>query len=201
MSHKKIGMSMRQVHWPRGLAAAAFFGLAALLAFSGCAGNQTKYELPFGSHMDVDALEASIVLTGEGEFVVNIVNNAPEPLNVDVRVGRTEIGYNYNSSSSKADKGYYSKWKVDYSPVTLAESESRDFIVTLTNPYQVTKTFHSNISIHVKGVKARWRFDSAVYDDDLFTDSKFLRSLNTTAYWHPKQYDENWREYEAHIAK
>ena len=65
MSHKKNGMSTIQVHWSTGFAS-ALFGLAVLLAFSGCAGNQTKYELPFGSQMDVDALEASIVLTGEG---------------------------------------------------------------------------------------------------------------------------------------
>lgn len=174
---------------------------AAFLLLTGCAGNQVVIEIPFGTSMDVMALVVSSVKTGEGEIVVNVINNAPEPLKVDVRLGRAEIGFDYNSSKKKKDYRIYSKWKVEWTPVTLQENETRDFIIRLTNTHDLSRTFTTAARVHVSGVKARWRFDIAVDDDDLFADSEFLRDLNRISYWHPKQIDENWRKYEAHIAQ
>ncbi len=173
--------------------------LAALLLFSACASGALITEVPFGSQAEMGPLNVSTSKTGEGEFLVVLSSTAPEDLKVDVRMGTTLIGRNYSSDNTGSNKDVISKFAVEGARTTVKSEWTREFPVTLTNWYQVTRDFHTILNVQIRGVKAKWRFEVPVEDLDLFADVKYLQQLNKTDYWHPRMIDDNWQRYLEHI--
>lgn len=175
--------------------------LLTLLSLSGCASGTLVTEVPFGSEAEVGPLVVSTAWTGEGEFLLVLSSTAPEDLDVDVRMRRTEIGFDYGRNASKIDPKFYSQFKIEKARRPIRSGEVHEFPVRLDNPHQVSRYFYTIVYVNVKGVDARWKFEIRLEDNQLFTDVKYLRQLNKTDYWHPRIIRENWEKYLTHIGE
>ena len=174
---------------------------AGLSLLSGCASGAQKYEVPFGTETVVDSFTVSSEKTGEGEFRITIISDAAEELDVDIRMRRTEIGFDYGSNRTALDPYFYTSFNYDTSRKTIRRGEVNIFNAQMENMYQISRYFYTVAYVKIRGEEALWRIDIRIEDENLFTDIRYLRQLNKTDYWHPRMIQENWEEYLNHIGE
>jgi len=175
--------------------------LALVLVLSGCATTTLKYEVPFGSEMEAGPFVVSSQKTGEGEFVITITSSVAENLDVDIRMRRTEIGYDYSTNRSGSDPYFYTSFEFDKPRRTIPSGDIVEFHARMKNKYQISRYFYTVAYINIRGEDSRWKLDIRIEDEYLYKDIEYLRQLNRIDYWHPKLIQENWDKYLEHIGE
>ncbi len=174
----------------------AVSGLAGVLVLSSCATGASVMEVPFGTEAVAGPFTVSTEKTGEGEFLLTLMSSAAEELSLDVRMKRTEIGFDYRgTNAAKNNPIVDAKFSVDGGRTSLAGGVRRDISIRLTNTHQVNRYFNTKVTIYIKGVDTKWRLGIPISDSELFEDIEFLRQLNKTDYWHPRIIEENRQKY------
>jgi hypothetical protein len=149
----------------------------------------------------VDSFTVSSEKTGEGEFRIILSSDLPEAIDVDIRMRQAEIGYDYRSTYNSMDPIFYSSFDIDNNEATIPGNGKTEFNVRMNNLYQINRSFYTNANIYIRTEDMRWKIFISIGDEELFKDVKYLRSLNTTDYWHPRMIQENWEEYLHHIGE
>ena len=196
MKNEELGHGIGRVWF-----ALIFFGVVGVLFLGGCASTTVKSEVPFGTETAVDPFIVSTEKTGEGEILLVLSSSASEEMDVDIRMRRTEIGFDYGRNPSNTDPKFYSQFEVDKPRRDIAPGAVHEFSIRLKNLHEVSRPFYTIVYIMAKDGESRWKITVRVGDDELFSDIKYLRQLNKTDYWHPRIIRENWEKYLQHIGK
>ena len=182
-------------------AAAIALGLSSVLVLGSCTTTNMKYDVPFGAESAAGPFSVKTAKTGEGEILLTLTSSAHEELAVDVRMRRTEIGFDYGQHPSNMDPKFYSDFVVDPSKRSIVSGATQAFSINLENRHQVSRPFYTIIYINAQGGDSRYQITVRVDDSDMFSDIEYLRQLNKTDYWHPRIIRENWEKYLSHIGQ
>lgn len=172
-----------------------------ILILNGCATNAITTEIPFGTMVDVGPLSVATNKLNQGELLLTVLLTSDEEFQTEIRMRRSKVGFDYGQNSSASDKTLYSKYQIDNPRRTLESDEPNEFIIRLENRHEVSRAFYTIIYLGIKSDQGAWNFDIRVEDKDMFSDIEYLRTINSTNYWHPRIIQENWDKYLRHIGE